>query len=159
MDESKLLSVVRTVTEARRLALGLGEVEREAKGGDDLTESLKTVFDAETARMLMDLKGAFSGSGSDFVAQLLRAVERWPVLRLRLAIRPTERLIEAVSGYLRVAGLKRVLVDFIYDPGVLGGVEIEWQGLWRDYSWRKKFDLVVTAEWLTAQLGGGYENV
>lgn len=86
------------------------------------------------------------------------------VLTLKLAFEPTDITIDKFHDFIKrnVGGISvhkdqnnsgsdnvqsaDVILNFEYDPTVLGGAEIKWEGIYRDFSLRRLFEVEYEAQ-------------
>ena len=63
------------------------------------------------------------------------------VFNLTVAIQPKGKLQRSVTQWLRQQTSKLVFVNFVFNPEIFGGVLIEFDGQFRDYSLTKLFNV------------------
>lgn len=83
------------------------------------------------------------GSGlsmEEYLRGLRDAVSNQEKIEITLAIEPTKEIAEAVSSWLYQNVSKSLVIDFSYDPGIIGGAVIDYRGKHLDKSFKPKID-------------------
>jgi hypothetical protein len=110
----------------------------------DLWQSL---FNSDTAIIMQQLHESSGGKQiHSFITRVEETVSKWPVIRLTLAIRPTDRLIMRLHDWFIHRLGQVVVIDFSYEPSLLSGAVIEWDGNYRDYSLLRKLNILFDQE-------------
>lgn len=76
-------------------------------------------------------------SAGEFLSMLAATIKKIPVVRLHLAFNPTEENIQAFSGWILQCLKKHVLLDIVVEERILGGIVLEVEGIYKDYSLKK----------------------
>jgi hypothetical protein len=98
-------------------------------------ELFDVFFDADTADIMLELSQTEGGGQLDsFLTRVEAEVNCWPQVRVTIALRPTERLIRRVHNWFMNEMGHVVIVAFDYEPSLLAGAIVEWDGRYRDYS-------------------------
>lgn len=72
-----------------------------------------------------------------FIKAQIETVKSLPVVRLRVAFNPSNDMVKNISKWLDLFSSDKMLVEVIVDPAVIGGVAIELDGTYSDYSLKK----------------------
>ena len=75
-------------------------------------------------------------------------------LQIRIAFEPTEDTYERIHTWLQENEKENFTIDLEYDPKILGGAVVIYQGSYKDFSLRSKLDAVST-EIIQKYLGKG----
>jgi len=89
------------------------------------------------------LKEEFSKEKVDkeeFLNTLRQKVLDMEKVYLTLAFEPSIDTLDRISGLIRTFIGKPCLIDFSFDPRLIGGVEIIYKGEYRDFSFRRIFE-------------------
>ena len=143
MGNDKLLQNITTKRQVERL---LEEIEIIRKGLFEAEEGaleslLKNKVRAETAEIIRE---TFSKAGVDKKEYLDRVEEliiKMPNVSLILAFEPSEGAVERFYSKISEATGKQVLLNIVYEPQIIGGAVIIFNGRYRDYSFKKIFKL------------------
>lgn len=71
---------------------------------------------------------------------LSERIKQLKILVLYLALEQPEDEIENIGKYVRQNFNQNIILDIKLDPSLLGGCAIVWNGIYRDYSIRKKIE-------------------
>jgi F0F1-type ATP synthase delta subunit len=63
-----------------------------------------------------------------------------PKVKLEIAFEPREEFILKIEEWFREKVKKRMILDIIVNPKVIGGARIEFQGKWKDFSLEKEIE-------------------
>jgi F0F1-type ATP synthase delta subunit len=72
-----------------------------------------------------------------YIDTLKSEIQQLPKITLRIAFNPGFDLIRNISMRFDAISETKVLLEFVVDPKVIGGVSIEWNGVFLDYSLKK----------------------
>lgn len=143
MGNDKLLQNTTTKRQMERL---LEEIEIIRRGlfeaGEGAMDSLlKNKVRAETAEIIQE---TFSKAGIDkkgYLDKVEELIIKMPNVSLILAFEPSEGAVERFYSKISEATGKQVLLDIVYEPQIIGGAVIIFNGRYRDYSFKKIFNL------------------
>jgi hypothetical protein len=109
----------------------------------EISELWETLFNSESALIMQQLHALEGGKQiHSFITRVEDTVSHWPVIGLTLAIRPTERLITRLHDWFVHHLGQTVVIDVAYEPSLLAGAVIEWEGQYRDYSLSRKLSII-----------------
>lgn len=92
-------------------------------------------------RPLMQQEGVdFSNKAQikGFVANLTNALRNLTTLKLVIACEPNEATLKDISAWIRQHTSGKVVLDIEVNEEIIGGAVIEYNGVYKDYSLRKK---------------------
>jgi len=143
MRNDKLLQNIITKRDAQRL---LEEIEIIRKGlfeaGEGALESLlKNKVRAETAEVIRETFSKADLDKKGYLDKVEELIMKMPNVSFILAFEPSEGAVERFYSKVSEATGKRVLLDIVYEPQIIGGVVIIFNGRYRDYSFKKIFEL------------------
>ena len=75
-----------------------------------------------------------------FVQEIKAELNNLPTISIYLAIDPTEEVVKAISRWFTDNLSLKVLLSITVSPTLIGGIQILYKGLIRDYSLRKTLD-------------------
>lgn len=75
-----------------------------------------------------------------FLTQLKTALQNLKVLKLTLAIEPSKDSIEKINNWVQLNIGSGIILDLYEDSKIMGGAIIEMEGIYKDYSLRKRLD-------------------
>lgn len=115
-------------------------------------DNVHTLFSLVLAESLLQT-GTESGlveSSPESIQKFLRSlqdqIKALPEVRVRLAINPTDDLLRAIAKSFDTFTGGKVVLSYSVDPLLLGGVVIEWNGRYLDYSLKKRLSELVHAQ-------------
>ncbi|KKQ97641.1 MAG: hypothetical protein UT23_C0010G0037 [Candidatus Woesebacteria bacterium GW2011_GWA1_39_12] len=59
---------------------------------------------------------------------------------LTLAYEPTQDQIDTIASFIRQSTGGKIILNLSYDPQLIGGVEIIYEGVFRDFSFKRIFE-------------------
>jgi hypothetical protein len=142
MKNDRLLENITTKREAERLLEEI-EIIRNGlfeAGGGAFESLLKNKVRAITAE---NIRQVFAREGVDkrkYLDQIEELVMKMPNVSLILAFEPSEGAVERFYLKISEATGKRVLLDVVYEPQIIGGAVIIFNGRYRDFSFKKIFE-------------------
>ena len=75
-----------------------------------------------------------------YLKELLRIINSLKEVGLRLAFEPSSNAVDRFLGYLRNATGENIILNLSIDPQIIGGVQIIFNGEFRDFSFKKIFE-------------------
>ena len=85
----------------------------------------------------------FAKEGLDkenYLKNLKEKINNLREVDLVLAYEPSSEMLNTLSGYLREATQENVVLNLNFDPHLIGGVQIIFDGQFRDYSFKRIFE-------------------
>ena len=79
----------------------------------------------------------------EFLNKLLTEIDSMPVITLKIAFTGREETLQHLAEWFILNVKKKVLFDITYDPSLIAGAAIFYEGNFVDYSIRKKFDQIL----------------
>ena len=77
---------------------------------------------------------------SSFFKELENFLLKIPKVKLEIAFTPTEEFISKIKEWFKEKIKKKVILDIVVNPKIVGGARIEFQGKWRDFSLEKEIE-------------------
>ncbi|MGI5826508.1 MAG: F0F1 ATP synthase subunit delta [Patescibacteria group bacterium] len=145
MEYSVILDLVNTKSEANDLIKqldGLIESLYEVKGSveskmnKNLTQELKEALLKVCRKNKVDLNNAIAFQ--KFLESLKIAVQKIPLAKLSFAFEPNGDIIKKIASWIAVNLKEKVLIEIEVNPAIIGGLLIEFNGNYKDYSLRNK---------------------
>ena len=72
-----------------------------------------------------------------FLQELQASIRTLPVVTVILGFTPSNDLIRSISKWFDIYTGSKILIGVVIDTGIIGGVKIEWDGKYIDYSLKK----------------------
>lgn len=142
MDE--LFIQLRTKEEAKR---AISEIELLLKSfskptPSSLEEGIKKIVSERLADFFIKSLKPLSGTRkqTEYLEDLLQKISSLPALSLTIAFEPTEESIDVFSSWAKSNIDSNVLLDIHFDTVLVGGAIVEYEGMYRDYSLKKKIE-------------------
>lgn len=136
---SDILSTIRTKQELDLLSQEIDLLS--ASLYKDHGTSFETILEGSVrAKVSAEIKNALRKNQtkkSEFLKGLSAELKKLKVLKLALAIEPTEKSIGKIFGWVEVNVGKGVVLDISFDKELIAGTIISYQGEYRDYSVKK----------------------
>ncbi len=98
---------------------------------------LKNQVRSWVADAIQELSKTKKNDQSKIIADLLDDLNKYQVIELILAFDPSQALLQRIRSWLDGKQLENALLELKYDPSVLGGAIISYQGRYQDFSVRK----------------------
>jgi len=105
-------------------------------------EAFDSILKTKVRGKIFDIFSAAFSGGADKKKYLLKLKEnlsKTTYLNLVLAIEPSNDFLDRISFFVKKSISPDVVLDINYDPGILGGAVMIYQGNYRDFSFRKSF--------------------
>ncbi len=74
----------------------------------------------------------------DFLFGLKKSIEAAKVLKLTLSFKPDSHMVSLFSGHITRTFGQYILLDFTYDPSIMGGAIISFQGVYKNFTLKKR---------------------
>ena len=78
-----------------------------------------------------------------FFQTLIKEISDLAQVNLNFAIEPNESMLRAISQWFQVNLNQQILIEYHVDKNLIAGVAINYQGKFKDYSIKLKFDEIV----------------
>ena len=75
-----------------------------------------------------------------FFEELKKYLQSIPQLKITIAFHPEKKFINKIYSWLRKEMNQKIILDFIFNPKIIGGIIIEYQGKQLNLSLAKKID-------------------
>lgn len=139
---SKLLLKVRTVDEKEKLASELSILMDSLykNKGDGLDSALNTQVRQWVAELVREEAGQDLNNINNYLKTVNSNLEKLKILNLTLAFEPTEASIDKIIKTIRESGDLDIILDFSYEPKILGGAIISYKGEYRDLSLKRVYE-------------------
>lgn len=142
MRNDRLLQNITTKRGAERM---LEEIEIIRKGlfeaGTGALDSLlKNKVRAQTAEIIREMFSKANVDKKAYLDMVEESIVNMPNVSLILAFEPSEGAVERFYSKISEASGKRVILDLVYEPQIIGGAVIIFKGRYRDYSFKKIFE-------------------
>lgn len=108
-------------------------------------DSILTAEEKENFQKLLAEKGIIlekSANFGKFLTETAGEIKKLPVVTLTLSFNPTVEFLNSVADWFR-ENQKNILVDFKVERDLIGGMIVECQGSYRDFSLRKKYGKIL----------------
>lgn len=79
-------------------------------------------------------------SQSDFLENLKKELSELPVLKIQIAFSPPQSTTERISRYLEKEVGKKIILDILVNPEIVGGAILEYQGKYLNLSLAKEIE-------------------
>ncbi len=100
----------------------------------------------EVAEIVRPLLMEQSGNQHQVLEEILQAAREQKRLSLTIAFRPSSSFVTTLVSWVRSHLGQGIVVDFRYEPAVVGGAVIEFNGHYGDFSLKKKFQAYFDAQ-------------
>jgi len=136
---SDLADLIKTREELKQLTDDLWKVRESIfkTDIDAVEETLSKDLNMEMAAIVRDAwqKNAHKET---VIEQLIDSLNHLDIVRITLAMKPSETLVAKVSEWLRAETGTKVILDIKVNEDIMGGIVIDYQGKYGDYSARTK---------------------
>lgn len=136
---SNLAAKIKTTKEKRDLINSLNRLEASLF---NLKDDFNKVLSEEIPEKYSDTIRSELGQGDrqKTIKELKLFLENFRSLKLAIAFSPSQSIVSEISSWAKTNIGEDVLVDLTYDESVIGGAQITFEGEFKDYSIRKKFE-------------------
>lgn len=151
MVHQQLLGYARTTVE---LALLLEEIRLiqdalYSTQDDGLEHVLQEKVRFEVAQTLRQILAENSANQHELLESLKQIALKQKILSLTVAFRPTSAFVATLVSWAHSHIGEGIVLDFRYEPWVVGGAVIEFNGHYGDFSLKKKFQAYFDAKLLS----------
>lgn len=85
-----------------------------------------------------------AGDLKNFIITLQTTITKLPVFSLTIAFEPTEQTLKVISEWFVMNLKKQAIFDFIVDPSIIAGAIINYNGKFKDYSFKNPVKQMLT---------------
>lgn len=78
-----------------------------------------------------------------FLEQLKKYLLNIPQVKLEIVFSPSANFLNKISSWLKKEIGKKIFLDLVLNPEIVGGVIIEYQGKYRNFSLAKEIDKII----------------
>ena len=79
-----------------------------------------------------------------FLGELRKYLLSLPEIKMKIAFQPDYDFLIRISQLLEKYIGRKIILNIIFDPGIVGGAIIEYQGRYRNFSLAKEIDKVIS---------------
>ncbi len=97
---------------------------------------------AAKQRIALDDKEMFK----NYLNQVKIFVQHIPVVTIEIPFLPTSNMLTNISNYLSIYLKRTILFDIVINKNLIAGAKLSYNGKYKDFSYRKKFDLELKKE-------------
>src|SRR3989344_8057543 len=137
-DIHKLISQINTEEERDKLYSEIGLLS------DSFfkTGEFKKVLDSQVSKELRDFIGNDNSreTVTNKLSTLKAQLDTLSVIKLTLAVDPTQEIIKKIASFIKSGLNKNAIFKITVDPKILGGMILESNGLYRDYTLKSKLE-------------------
>jgi len=147
IQEENKLGLVHTKKDIEEVILQLDDlinslfnvnIDIEKKMDEILPQDKKQKIMEIVKRNKIDIKDTLQFQ--NFLKELQQRVENIPVIMLHFAFNPKEEILRSVLNWFLENLKKEVVLDIEVDQNLIGGAVVVYNGIYKDYSLRKKFE-------------------
>ena len=141
---SALISKIRTVDEKEKLSQEVGLLldSLYKEKGNGFYTSLKSqvrLWVSEIINSEAQQGGADIDKIEAYLKDIQKRLDALEVVTLTLSFEPTDATIDKFTKVIR-GGRENTILDFSYDPAVLGGAIVSFKGEYRDFSLKRLYE-------------------
>lgn len=107
--------------------------------GDGLEHVLQEKVRFEVAQTLRQILANQSANQHELLESIKQLALKQKTLSLTVAFRPSSAFVTTMVSWVRSHMGEGIVLDFRYEPSVVGGAVIEFNGHYGDFSLKKKF--------------------
>lgn len=143
-------------------AKGIKTTEEIAILLDEISQAQKNVFKERGRTLIEKLKGKVSEEFEKFLEKLEREnliprdsegqflffekfkkyLRGLPKIKLEIAFLPSDEFLNKISQWLKMQFNRKIILDLIFNPKIVGGAVIEFEGKYFDFSVSKEIDKI-----------------
>jgi len=79
-----------------------------------------------------------------FFENLKKYLQNLPQIKMEIAFQPKREFLKEISSWVEKESKQKVVLDLIFNPEIIGGAIIEYQGRYFDFSLAKKVDELIS---------------
>jgi ribosomal protein L35AE/L33A len=107
--------------------------------GDGMERVLQEKVRFEVAQSLREILNTHQANQHELLESIREVALQQKTLSLTVAFRPSSAFVSTIVSWVRSHIGAGVVLDFRYEPAVVGGAVIEFNGHYGDFSLKKKF--------------------
>lgn len=111
-------------------------------GEDGFDAAAKTQVRAWVGQAVSDQGGSTIKSRESYLIQLAGELKKLPVIHLSIAVEPTYETLNNIHAWLLRELNSNFILELEYDPGLIGGAIITYQGKYHDGSLKTQLEEV-----------------
>jgi F0F1-type ATP synthase delta subunit len=137
-EKEDLISILEKISQLEQLVFksdGFLSEKSERLGDKNLYQFFLNL--EEKKEISIDRKKQF-----DFLEKLKNWLKELPVLKLEIAFLPSEKTIEKISQWLKKEIGKKIILDIYFNPKIVGGAILEYEGKFANFSLAKEIDKI-----------------
>jgi F0F1-type ATP synthase delta subunit len=137
-EKEDLISILEKISQLEQLVFksdGFLSEKSERLGDKNLYQFFLNL--EEKKEISIDRKKQF-----DFLEKLKNWLKELPVLKLEIAFLPSEKTIEKISQWLKERVGKKIILDIYFNPKIVGGAILEYEGKFANFSLAKEIDKI-----------------
>ena len=123
-------------------------------GSESFENVLAEKVRARVAEQLRDLIEKSGASEEELLKNMQKEIEKIKVLKITIAFEPTYATIVRISQWVKQNISNYTVIQTIYDKEIVGGVVVEYEGNYRDYSLKKNFQTLLNENESNMKLHG-----
>lgn len=129
-------------------------------GSESFDSVLAEKVRVRIAEQLKDLIQRSEVPKEEFLKDLKKDIEKIKVLKITVAFEPTYAATKRISQWVKQNISNNTVIQTIYDKEIIGGVVVEYEGNYHDYSLKKNFQVLFekSESHITSSItrGGGF---
>ncbi len=138
--DSKLFSHIRTVEERDFLINEADSMLNSLYQEGGLERVLKAQVRYWVSEIVREELPADQAAREKYFKELKEVLGKIKIVNLKLAFEPTDISIDKFFTYVKDIVKEPVILNFEYNPTILGGAEVTWKGEYRDFSLKRVFE-------------------
>jgi len=108
-------------------------------GSESFDSVLEEKVRMRIAEQLKDMIQRLEVPKEEFLKNLKREIEKIKILKVTVAFEPTYAATVRISQWVKQNISNHTVIQIIYDKDIIGGVVVEYEGNYHDYSLKKNF--------------------
>lgn len=138
----EILAKIITVDDLETMLTELEELERSLyeNKGDGLSYVLKNKVRFWLSELMIEEVGRSNLDWQSYIAGLKERVKLLEKFSLTLAFEPSRGFLTRVHRFVCEAAGRHLIINLAYDPTLIGGVVMSFQGRFKDFSFKKIFE-------------------
>ena len=108
-------------------------------GSESFDSVLEEKVRMRIAEQLKDMIQRLEVPKEEFLKNLKKEIEKIKILKVTVAFEPTYAATVRISQWVKQNISNHTVIQIIYDKDIIGGVVVEYEGNYHDYSLKKNF--------------------
>lgn len=140
-----IFTVCRTTWERRRLVEEFQMIENKlyTVENQDVAMIVKEICRLSTYEIVNRVVGNEADKYQLRLRTIRQALMTIPEMEISLAIEPTVQMIQRIWNKITQFTQKPLILDLHYEPILIAGATVQYQGQYRDYSLRQKLEVLI----------------